>query len=404
MYNVDTISLGVNFREHKEDSYYIVGGKQKQSCNWNKILEIDKKIQTKLYFDETNKKKLEKECKKIALSKEAKIFYSEITNKRIKKRSIYKKGRHKEYYFTYNTTWNDLTIMVKHKAIEKYTSEEILKNLEEELTLYFGLEREDIKGITLRRIDIKTDYRYKNEEELEIIKNIVQKVKDMVRGCKKEIVQDDKKGYTVRFIAKKQKNEKDEKDEKDEEDEDSNSSGYTETVIYDKGKEMKENAEDGKAAKEEADNYKNIVRIELRIKNGRLNSEKKITGEAKDLLNFYNEQKTTEYFNKYVGQIFGVNKFYRIDKAIEIVKGNSEITDKYKEKLIRVLKLVNRVGYTTAEILWTNRFCRTTFLKHKADIEKLGINIITFNKKINGKLVEAESINNFSLLENGIKE
>lgn len=396
MYNVDTISLGVNFREHKEDSYYIVEGKQKQNCNWNKILKIDEKIRTKLYFDETNKKKLEQEYNKIALSKEAKMFYSEITNKKIRKRSVYKKGKHKEYYFTYNTTWNDLTIMVKHKAIEKYTSEEILKNLERELILYFDLEREDIKEITLRRIDIKTDYRYKNEEELEIIKNIVEKVKDSVRGCKKETVQDDKKGYTVRFIAMKQKNGKDE--------EDSNSSGYTETVIYDKGKEMKKNVEDGKATKEEADNYKNTVRIELRIKNGRLNSEKKITGEAKDLLNFYSEQKTTEYFNKYVGQIFGVNKFYRLDKAIEIVKGNSEITDKHKKKLIRVLKLVNRVGYTTAEKLWTNRFCRMTFLKHKTDIEKQGINIITFRKKINGKIVEAESINNFSLLENGIKE
>ena len=52
---------------------------------------------------------------------------------------------------------------------------------------YFGLTVEELEALTLRRIDYYCDYRYKDDNELKVIKNIMTKVTDNLYSYNKEI-------------------------------------------------------------------------------------------------------------------------------------------------------------------------------------------------------------------------
>lgn len=52
------------------------------------------------------------------------------------------------------------------------------------------------------------------------------------------------------------------------------SSNYLEVTIYNKTKEIEEKIATGKASKKELIKYKNVLRIEIKVKNGKLNSNK----------------------------------------------------------------------------------------------------------------------------------
>ena len=319
-----------------------------------------------------------------------------LIGKKIKHKNIYWKGKYGSYFFTYNETWNSLTIMLEHKAIKNYTSEQILENTKNVVMQYFKLEQDEINKIVLTRIDIKTDYRYKNEEELKIIKNIIEKAKSKLLTYIKITIQNDENGYTVKYIAKgtEEKNDKDKK-----------GSRYIEVTIYDKEKETENRVKERKATEEEIGHYKNIIRIELKIKNGKLNSNKyEDKKESKNLQTYYNDYMTTDYFEKYISKIFGKNRFYRIDVAIDKINNIETLKAKKKQKLCRLLKLINKVGYTEAERLWTNKYCKATFYAEVTLIEKQGINILTFDKKIKGKDTKVKCIRNFALMKNGIQE
>ena len=56
--------------------------------------------------------------------------------------------------------------------------------------------------MTLRRIDYYCDYRYRDNIELEIIKNIITKIPDQFYSYKKEITDEPQK-YVVKYLALK---------------------------------------------------------------------------------------------------------------------------------------------------------------------------------------------------------
>jgi len=184
------------------------------------------------------------------------------------------------------------------------------------------------------------------------------------------------------------------------------SSSYIEIIIYDKEKETKYRVEKGRISQQEICKYENTIRVEVKIKNGKLNSNKsydkkmnKDVIRSKELNNYYNENAVYEYYCKRAKRIFGTEKFYRIDVALNIVSNSNELSNNIKEKLCSLLKLVNKEGLTKAKKIWSDTFSSSTFNNHVKKLNELGINIITFDEYIDNTKVYYEYIPNFSLLE-----
>ena len=185
------------------------------------------------------------------------------------------------------------------------------------------------------------------------------------------------------------------------------SSNYLEVIVYNKTKEIENRIASGKASKDELVRYKDVIRTEVKVKNGKLNSNKsqdqlnhKTDIRNKSLENYYNDTALQNYYSRNVKKIFGTEAFYRIDTAINLIDKEETIKPKMKEKLITLIKLINTEGYTKAKNIWVDTFSLTTFNTHIKRIRKLGINVITFDKVINGVTIDYEYIPNFSLLDN----
>ena len=186
-------------------------------------------------------------------------------------------------------------------------------------------------------------------------------------------------------------------------------SNYMEAELYNKTLQIEQRIAEGKTTKTEKLKYKNIFRTEVRVRNGKLNSNKQKKnstwgGKPKILQTYYNKESTTEIYNSYIPKLFGTNDFYRIDIALDKIKKSTQFNDKMKHKLCKLLETINRSDYTTAKEVWIHKYCSSTFIKHIKLIESIGINAITFNMVIDGVKVEREFIKNFTSLNNSIPE
>ena len=399
MYNVDTLSLALNFRE------YIQTDEGKNIIDKAKVCPIDEKIRKKL-------------CGDISFKKNGLPVFNA-------------KGQYFGYFFYYNCEWNSLTVTLSHNKIEDYTCDEILSNVKSVVMSYFELAETEMVQIKLSRIDIKCDYLCKNDEML-IIKNTISKIKSNFRHYKKVVKIDNEQGYVVKYTShicrnnfeydvdrytfKKfnvdkrfvinQKNmisnniDEIEDDESEEDEEDGGT--YIEIAFYDKGEETKFRVSVGKATNGELKKYTNIFRSEVRVKNGRLNSNVfQNKNLSKDLSTYYNETATAELYHKYIKSILGENDFYRIDIAITVIN-NSSYTASKKAKLVQFISEINRDGYSLAEKKFLAKRSKATWYSYIHAVENLGLNIITFDAVIDGKIMIQKKICNFGQLKNDV--
>lgn len=280
------------------------------------------------------------------------------------------------YSFYFKEKLYCLIITLQHNLIVGKTAEQIKLETGNMIRKHFALQNEDYTIDNLNRLDYKNDYVLKDEEELPIIKNILTKTVDKVG--KNYVKSKDEKNE--KFYKKKYR---------------SKGSGYMEMVIYDKGKEMQLKAEKNECTYEEANKYKNVIRTEVRVKNGRLNYEKYKNGTSKSINNYYDLAVGCELYNYYVKKVFGKRKFYRIDIAIKIVQRAKQIKNKMKEKLCYFLKYINRFGMSKAK----EKYNKTTFRSYLKRLEELCVNAITFDRKINGKEIKAKEMENFAFMK-----
>ena len=181
------------------------------------------------------------------------------------------------------------------------------------------------------------------------------------------------------------------------------SSNYMQIKLYDKDLETQYRVSKGRASPDELATYHNVIRTELRIKNGKLKSDKYEKSKIdkivkKDLHTYYNAETTTKLYNDNVKPIFGTNDFYRIDEALKIIR-KSSLKPKMKDKLCEFIKLINKYGYTQAEKIWLKTVSRNTLNNHKNRIESLGINLLTFDKSIDEEKVTKKRIKNFTQIK-----
>lgn len=199
MFNVDTITLGMNF-EDKTQSYTDLFGNIKERPDYKYIQKVEYKIKARLYLDSNNRNKKQKLLERQKWFKDKFGSYSNIG----KQDYIYWFGQDRSYSFCYNETRHVLSITLSHYNIEEFTAEEIINNTRDKLVKYFGLEKTELIPLTLRRIDYYCDYRYRDEDELLIIKQLMTKVTDTLYTYRKEIT-DTPNTYTVKYLSLKGK-------------------------------------------------------------------------------------------------------------------------------------------------------------------------------------------------------
>ena len=151
MFNVDTITLSINCRQYITETRLV---------DWKNTSRINKKIKSKLWLkqvDQNNKK------------------YSMEPDNKTKK---YWYGKYQNYTFVYNEKWNYLMITIPHSLVEQDTQYQIICKVKNIIMEYFNLKQQEINKVQLNRIDIHNDFKFQNDEELNIIKNILNKAAD----------------------------------------------------------------------------------------------------------------------------------------------------------------------------------------------------------------------------------
>ena len=179
---------------------------------------------------------------------------------------------------------------------------------------------------------------------------------------------------------------------------------YMEVTQYNKTKEIEMKIAEGRAPETEREKFVNVFRTEVKVKNNKLNAYKN-SGKIPDKLleTYYNDNKTTELYSGIIQKLFGVNDFFRIDIALDIIEKDEKNKKCTKDKLKKLMKRINRYGYAKAKKYWVNKYSDVTFRNHIKKIEELGINVLTFDRAINGIELETESMKNFTNLKNSIK-
>lgn len=179
MFNVDTITLSINCRQYITETRLV---------DWKNTSRINKKIKSKLWLkqvDQNNKK------------------YSMEPDNKTKK---YWYGKYQNYTFVYNEKWNYLMITIPHFLVEQYTQYQIICEAKNIIMEYFNLKQQEINKVQLNRIDIHNDFKFKSDEELNIIKNILNKAADTFYTYKKQLLKDDNEGYILVYKSIKKNN------------------------------------------------------------------------------------------------------------------------------------------------------------------------------------------------------
>ncbi len=290
--------------------------------------------------------------------KEKQVYY---INNNFTGYSIYYDPR--KYYFN---------IMCQHSSILGKAKTEIVQDIKNLFQCELGVEDKYIqnldKTIKLCRIDFKRDHRYIDEQNLSLIKAIVEIAPDTIVGANYE-----------------KKDEKDEHPEIDNFDDieymkkfKSESNKTAEFVVYDKFLERLDKFDKGLITHEELEQYQRVIRFEVRIKNGKLNSLKSDKKWAldKDIDNYKEESVANELFNYYAEQVFFKEPFFRLDVAKRKIR-DLDITP-YKKKTFReLLNQINEKGYTRAKEEYKYP---SSFNSHIKELRDLGINPLTFKE------------------------
>ena len=303
----------------------------------------------------------------------------------------------KDYNFYYNPRTYYLSIMIEHQALLGNAKFEIMNNIRDIFKNYLGLEDKYLKNLDgateLSRIDYKRDYRYRDEQHLSLIKFIIEKAPDEIVGknYKKLDERDehlDIEDFDDIEYMKKYK---------------SLSNKTAEFVIYDKQLEQEDKFRKGKITQEELDYFEKVIRFEVRIKNGKLNSLKtnKNWTLDKDIDNYKDENVADELFNHYAEQSFFKEPFYRLDYAIRLIYNSGEKPN-MRKKLVKLIKSINEKGYTKAKQEYEYKY---SFAEHIERLRKLGINPLTFrdtwtDKEVNTHKTTYTTILNFIQKDN----
>ncbi len=197
MYNVDTMSLTMNFRRY--NAY---------GLDWEYINRIHKKITSKLvlYKKDKQNKQEQKKFRYFSRDLDDNAVDKVIPNRK-RRFPVYYHGKYNGYIFTYNYNWQSLTVMLSNFKVEDKTAEQIKAEVASTIVDYFELEPDELNELVVNRIDIHSDYKYDDKDEIDIIINILDKAPNTYYTYKKHLLKNDNNGYMLKYYSVKKNNE-----------------------------------------------------------------------------------------------------------------------------------------------------------------------------------------------------
>ncbi len=336
-------------------------------------------------------------------------YIEKISRRKVEKVTIYENGEQytmniytysskcRGYSFHYRSNTKCLFIQLPHHHVLGTDQDIIIRNIKEVMKEHFKIPQEYIDKldnyILLMRIDYKRDYRYHNFEEYCLIREIIDRVatRSIVKdNYKFEVLEDTESKYMVAYK--------------------SSSNKTVEFVIYNKDKEQLNKYRQKKISLEQYKQNTNLIRFEVRVKNGKLHSLKNRDGTTKEICNYKNKDTADELFTYYAKQVYFTQPFYRIDIALNKVKESDERKD-MKDNLCKVLSSINKIGYTETRRIYSkpknkgNKPNYSKFNRYIKKLEELGVNPLTYSETwLDGQQTTYEQIPNFTLAENCITE
>lgn len=304
------------------------------------------------------------------------------------------------YSFKYIQRGWYLIVTVEHsEMIGVETAEELQEKVIYVVTNYFDIPRSaivearvviDKKGkrkrqlkkldlVEINRIEYKTDYKLECNDEEIAVQDIIRIAPDNFNVYSKGLYKYKSKGSErINCTYIKDKNKKYKKD-------------YMAFTVYFKEYERLE-AGDAEGAKK----FQGIVRTEIKVKNARLNYERK--NRDKTLKNYFKEDMAHHYF-KNLEKIFYTENYYRLDVACLKIKANEGLPEFKKKRLCAFITRINEVGITDIQ----EEYDPQTFRNYIKDIRNMGINPLCYSKNINGKEISIKQMLNFTVISNGIE-
>lgn len=189
MWNVDTISLGIYLYNIDFVDICSKFDNVQQYVNL-----LDSKIRSKLYLDYENSQKRDRKLQLDRLHIYH-FFY-------LKEDQIYWYKSFGLYSFFYNETQKNLTITLRHQLIEQYTAKHIIVGTENAIRQFFNLNVPELPELILKRVDYYNDYKFRDAEELSIIKEIICRAPYSIYSYEKEI-KDTEDEYIVKYLSLK---------------------------------------------------------------------------------------------------------------------------------------------------------------------------------------------------------
>lgn len=177
-----------------------------------------------------------------------------------------------------------------------------------------------VESITLNRIDYNHNEKVSDEVN-SIICNLESKVTSQLNG-----VVITKREYAISYTPQ---------------------NGYSEVMTYDKYKQLLKVRYEDYITPEELENFKGVIRTEVRIKNRKLNYYKNSDNWnlTKELANYLSKDKKQYFLERFVEKVWYTEPFYRIDMAFKLIKQNDSLTNHTKQVLCDVLRRINKYGY-----------------------------------------------------------
>lgn len=289
-------------------------------------------------------------------------------------------GNYSLFYSHYKYRDDYIYIHIQHEEIKGKTAEMMYSNI---LTLLesIGIDLKTLQiDRKINRIDYKRDFECELNPAVEkqAVLSIMSKLPTGVRGIKL-----DKYETAIKYKPK--------------------SSNGIEIIIYFKGEQLKKNKKRGIESLIEM--FENVIRVEVRDKNKRLNYNQNNTFKmTKTIDNYYIENIADEHFKKYVEPILYTEPFYRLDYAQLAIKSDRRLKESEVDKLCRLVIDINKKGYTRAKAEYN--YCDDTFEKHIKLIRSIGINPFTFDENVDIAILHnfttKEVCRDYSLYDEGI--
>ena len=97
--------------------------------------------------------------------------------------------------------------MLPNLKVEDKNAEQIKAEVASTIVDYFELELDDLNELVVNRIDIHSDYKYDDKDEIDIIINILDKAPQNYYTYQKHLLKNDSDGYMLKYYSVKKNNE-----------------------------------------------------------------------------------------------------------------------------------------------------------------------------------------------------